>query len=464
MAKAFFDLFSRGFRATAEDDGLSGKRLARFSAVAVPVAAAALPVTVYLPPIYASEYGLSLTTIGLIFLLGRLWDAAADPLMGTLSDRTTSRYGRRKPWIAVGGVLFALSSMFLFFPVGIVTPLYLGIILFFFYTGWTAVQIPFLAWSGEISGQYHQRTRIATYLTVVSAIALFVTLVLPTVAAQIRPGDGELQLTLMGILVLATIIPGLILTLTSFAEPPPPVATAKLSFAQSWKAVFANPLLLRVLGSDFAVTLGQSIRGSLIVFFVTFYMGRPDWAAGLFLFQFVFGILAGPIWLRIGLRFGKHRTAVFGELAQVAINLGLLLVTPDGFGLLLLLTFAQGLAQGSGNLMLRAIVADVADKHRLDTGEDRTGLYFSVFSLAGKASSAVAIGAALPLVAWFGFDPKIANSQAALNGLLYVFALGPALSHALSALLIARFPLDEAAHSEIRRQLDLNSPTLVPAE
>ncbi len=464
MATAFFDLFSRGFKTTANDEGLSGKRLVRFSAVAVPVAAAALPVTVYLPPIFASEYGLSLTTIGIIFLIGRLWDAAADPLIGTLSDRTASRFGRRKPWIALGGLLFALSSVFLFFPVGDVTPLYLGIILFFFYTGWTAVQIPFLAWSGEISGQYHQRTRIATYLTVVGAIALFITLVLPTLAAQIRPDDGKLQLTLMGILVLATIIPGLILTLTSFAEAPAPPVTTRLSFSQSWRAVFTNPLLLRVLGSDFAVTLGQSIRAALIVFFVSFYMGRPEWAAGLFLFQFVFGILAGPIWLRIGLRFGKHRTAVYGELAQVGINLGLLLVTPDRFGLLLFLTFAQGLAQGSGNLMLRAIVADVADKHRLDSGEDRTGLYFSVFSLAGKAASAVAIGVALPLVAWFGFDPKIENSAAALNGLLLVFAIGPALAHALSALLIARFPLDEAAHSEIRRKLELSQSTLVPAE
>src|SRR3546814_7911020 len=84
----------------------------------------------------------------------------------------------------------------------------------------------------------------------------------------------------------------------------------------------------------------------------------------------------------------------------------LLLVTPDNFGLLLALTLAQGLAQGSGNLMLRAIVADVADKHRLDSGEDRTGLYYSVFSLAGKTATAVAIGIALPLVSWFGLDRK----------------------------------------------------------
>lgn len=440
-------------------------QLARFSAVAVPLAAAGLPLGVYLPAIYARDYGLSLTAIGVIFLLGRLWDAVADPVMGSLSDRTRSRYGRRKPWIAAGGVVFGLSSIFLFFPPFGVTPLSLGIILFFFYLGWTAVQIPFQAWSGEVSGDYHQRTRIATYQTVVTSGALLLTLVLPTIADQLRPGDGHLQLSLMGGLVLLSIVPALVLTLTALSEPPlPPLPVGKPSLKETIRAITGEPLLLRVLASDFAVTLAQNIRAALIVFFVTFCMGRPEWAGGLFLFQFVFGIFAGPIWLKIGRRYGKHRTAVAGELVQVVINLSLLLVTPDTFPLLLALTLAQGLAQGSGNLMLRAIVADVADKHRLDSGEDRTGLYYSVFSLAGKTATAVAVGIALPLVSWLGFDPKAANSPEALNGLLLVFGLGPAIAHAFSAALIARFPLDEAAHAEIRRQLDPGPPDYAFAE
>jgi glycoside/pentoside/hexuronide:cation symporter, GPH family len=440
-------------------------QLARFSAVAVPLAAAGLPLGVYLPAIYARDYGLSLTVIGVIFLLGRLWDAIADPVMGSLSDRTRSIYGRRKPWIAAGGVVFGLSSIFLFFPPFGVTPLSLGIVLFFFYLGWTAVQIPFQAWSGEVSGDYHQRTRIATYQTVVTSSALLLTLILPTIADQLRPGDGHLQLSLMGGLVLLSIVPALVLTLTALREPPlPPLPVGKPSLGETVRAITGEPLLLRVLASDFAVTLAQNIRAALIVFFVTFYMGRPEWAGGLFLFQFVFGIFAGPIWLKIGRRYGKHRTAVAGELVQVAINLSLLLVTPDTFALLLALTLAQGLAQGSGNLMLRAIVADVADKHRLDSGEDRTGLYYSVFSLAGKTATAVAIGIALPLVSWLGFDPKGVNSPEALTGLLLVFALGPAIAHALSAALIARFPLDEAAHAEIRRQLDPGPPDYAFAE
>ena len=232
------------------DGAPTGWRLVRFSAIAIPASAAALPIGVYLPTIFARDFGLSLGSIGLVFLLGRLWDAVTDPVVGALSDRTRSRFGRRKPWIAAGGALFLAAALFLFFPAAGVTPLYLGVVLFFFYRGWTAMQIPFLAWSGEISGQYHQRTRIATYQTVVGAAALFVTLVLPAIADQIRPGDGRLQLALMGALVLTATVPALLLTLTSFPEAQPQHVEAPFSLGESLRAVFSNPLLLRVLASD----------------------------------------------------------------------------------------------------------------------------------------------------------------------------------------------------------------------
>src|SRR5687767_3222205 len=113
-----------------EQSRLDGTRLAAFSAVAVPVAAAQMPLGVYLPAIYAQHYGLSLGVIGTIFLIERIWGAVADPLVGALSDRTRSRWGRRKPWIAAGGLLFGLAGLPLFFPQGDVTPLTLGAALF----------------------------------------------------------------------------------------------------------------------------------------------------------------------------------------------------------------------------------------------------------------------------------------------------------------------------------------------
>jgi Na+/melibiose symporter-like transporter len=435
---------------------LAAGRLIAFSTIAMPVAAAQLALNVYLPSIFAQHFGVPLAVLGAVLLVEKIWGVLADPLIGVLSDRTRNRFGRRRSWILAGGVVFGCAGWFLFLPPAHVTALYLAIVLFAFYLGWSMIQIPYYAWSGEISGAYDERTRIATYQTVAGSAALLLVLVLPTLADQLRPGDGALKLASMGALLLVLLAPGLALTLGAFpeAEAPRGGPAERLSLARTLRLVVGNPLLMRVLGSDFAVTLGQSIRSALFVFFVSSYMGLPRWASGLFLLQFVFGVAAGPIWMKVGYRLGKHRAGVVGELVQVAINLGLLLVAPHQMPLLLALTIAQGLAQGSGNLMLRAMVADIADQHRLETGEDRTALFFSVFSISIKAAMAAAVGVALPLVAYLGFDPRAAaNTPQALRGLLLVFALGPALSHLVSALLISGFPLDANAHADIRRRL-----------
>ena len=431
-------------------------RLTGFASIAVPIAGAGLPLALFVPQLYATQFGLSLATIGFIFLLGRIWDVSADPLVGALSDRTRSRFGRRRPWIAAGGLLFGLSSALLFFPpAALVTPAYLGAALFFFYLGWSMIEIPASAWAGELSRHYHGRTRVVSYQALLRAIGLLAVLVLPTILDQVEPGNGTLKLQLVGGFIIATLIPSLALTLFSVPEPPVPATPpVRQSFWRATSVIFSDRLLLRVLASDAVVTAGQSIRASLIVFFAVWYMGLPAWASGLYLLQFIFGVAAAPIWLRIGTRIGKRQAAISGEVAQAAINIGLLFVFPGGLPLLLALTIAQGLTQGSGNLMLRAMVADVADAHRLRTGHDRTGLFFSVFALSAKLGPAIGIGIALPLIAWLGFAAGPHNDPTALEGLKSVFALGPALAHIIATLIIWRFPLDEAAHAEIRRALD----------
>ncbi len=469
MATAFsYAARHRPVRAAPQDvKRVSSWRLAGFASLFVPITAAQMPLAVHLPAIYAQQFGLSLAVIGAIFLGERLWGALADPLIGALSDRTHGRFGRRRPWIVAGAALFGVSGALLFFPAASwVSPLYLAASLFLFYLGWSMLQIPYLAWSGETYSGYHDRTRIATFQTVAGSVSLLVVLILPTILDQTSPQDGALKLAAMGSVVLISLIVSLVLTLRSQSETPAaPSPQVRLSLQETIGALFGHSLLRRVLLSDFAVTVGQSIRSALIVFFVTHYIGLPQWASGLFLFQFIFGIVAGPIWAQIGYRIGKHRAAVAGELVQVAINVGLLLVVPGQIGLLLALTLAQGLAQGSGNLMLRSMVADIADEHRLRSGKDQTALFFSAFSLSSKAGMAAAVGIALPLVGWLGFDPRATtNTPEALHGLLAAFALGPAIAHLLSAWLIHGFPLDEAAHTEIRRALDERDHAAQPAE
>ncbi len=433
---------------------LSRGQILRLSAFALPLYAAYQPVIAYVPTILARHYGIALTTLGTVFLAGQVINALLDPVVGTLSDRCGSRFGRRRPWVAGGGVLFIVGVAMLFFPPAQVSPAWLAAGALAYFSGSSITQTALFAWSGEVSGDYAQRTRIAAHFTLLSSVALVLVLVLPAIADHLRPDDLPLRLHLFGTLVLASAVPALLLTLT--AAPDTVTAAVRTAAAPlaAIRAVFANPLILRVIAADAIVTAGQSVRTGLLLFVVTLYFHPPEWAAGLFLFQYSFGLLAAPIWQRIGIALGKARAAVLGEAAQAAINLALLALTPDRFGLLLALTAAQGLTQGAGNLMLRALVADVADAHAAQTGEERTGLYYSAFSISMKVGSALALGLALPLLGWLGFTPQGTNGPAALSGLLLVFALGPALAHAIAAGLMAGFPLDHHSHARIRARLD----------
>lgn len=451
---------------TTQSQGQSPASFHRLAAIYVPVTAAAQPVVAWLPAIFARDYGVSLTLVGTLYLAGQLLNCALDPVVGALSDRTQSRFGRRRPWIAGGGALFVVGSAMLFFPPSDLGAGWLAVSLAAYYAGLALISTPLLAWCGELAPDYHDRTRAASVFTLWQSVALVGALGLAALAQHVRPGDGQLQLTLFGLLVLAAAIPALWLTLFNRDDSLPPLITTPLSPAAALRAVFGNPLLLRVLASDAAVRAGQGIRTTLLLFYVTFYLGRPEWGAGLFLFQYAFGILSAPIWQRIGVRLGKRNAAILAEVLQALINLGLILTTPDRFWLVLALAFAQGLTQGSGNIMLRSMVADVADKQRAETGEERAGLYYSIFALADKLGGALAAGIALPLIAWFGFDPKsAANSRQALNGLLLVFSIGPALAHAISAAVIAGFSLDADQHHAIRLRLNSAAdPALQPAE
>jgi len=429
-------------------------RLLRFASLVMPIAAVEVPLTTYVPPLYTAIFGFNLAKVGAIFLFARAWDALIDPAIGLLSDRTRSRWGRRRPWIVGGAAIFVAGALVVFLPPQGAGAISLSVALFTLYLGYSMMTTPLAAWTGELSSQYHERTRVTTYAMVMTAIALLLALVLPSALALRLAGHPATQLAAMGAMVFVLLAITLPLGLGAVPEPAmPTTALPPLRLFATIRLVLRERLLLRVLGSNWAVRLGQGTRTALFVFFVSSYMGRPALAPALFLYQYLFGILACPIWLAIARRVGKGRAAVAGELVQMVINCALLLVAPGGWPLLIALTTAQGLAQGSGNLMLRAIVADVSDAHRLETGQDRVGLFFSVFALSDKAGQAMAVGIALPLVAVLGFNPGHANSAAALFHLKAVFALGPALAHLISASMIRGFPLDEGRHGEIHRAL-----------
>jgi Na+/melibiose symporter-like transporter len=421
---------------------LSGVQLGAFAFLALSYGGFNIPLQIYLPTFYATTVGLSLKTVGGVFLTARLWGALCDPLVGWASDHTRSLWGRRKPWILGGGLLFLVGLLATFSPPSGAGPGWLLLSLLGLCLGWTATSTPHVAWGGELSAEPRQRARIQAYIQTAASAGIFAVLLLPALLDLTHTGAGHLRVQLMGAFVAFTLIIGLILIALNFHEQPLRGRAPRVSHWRTGaRNVLTDRLLLRIVASDFCVTLGQGARGAVFVFFVTQYVRLPNPSLFLIL-QYAVGIFASPLWARISYRLGRARTLIVAELTQVVINLSLLWVTPQRVPLLVALIVAQGLAQGSGNLMLRAMIYDVADRHREMSGTERAGLFSSIFNITTNAAMALSVGAAFLLLGQSGFHPAGPNDADALRALAVFFALAPALGHLLSAALIVGLPID----------------------
>lgn len=422
---------------------IGGRRLAAFAALGIATGGFNIPLQIFLPPYYTATIGLSLRTVGAVFLAARLWSALCDPIVGWASDRTHTRFGRRKPWVLIGGLLFLIGSLALFLPPATAGVGWLTASLLIACLGWTATSTPLTAWGGELSSDPRERARIQAYIQTAASIGIFLVLLLPGVLDVLGRGGPSQRVQSMGLLLAGAIAVGLALIARLFRG----MATqGQVRVAAAWRAglrlLGSDALLWRIIASDFCVALGQGARGAVFIFFLNQYMHLGA-ASVLLLLQYAFGIFASPLWADISYRLGRVRTLVTAELLQAAINLMVLLVTPERLWLLVAIIVAQGLTQGSGNLMLRAMIYDVADRHREQAGIERAGLFSSIFNVTTNAAMAISVAAGFFILARFGFHPAGPNGPHALAALVAFFAIGPAIGHLASALLITGLPIHD---------------------
>lgn len=416
---------------------------------------ASIPVVLYLPFVYAKDFGLSLTDVGLILMVGRITDVITDPLIGLLSDRTRSRFGRRKPWIAVGALIMMVSAFMLFNPQLQVTNLYLLTWAVLLWIGWTMVNIPYYAWGAELSDDYNERTRITGWRQFFGFLGNVSVLAIPVLSGQLfgyggLPSEG---LTIIGGMALIA-LPVLVgITLWSVPEPDR-YGSASAPLLQNLRQVSRNGSFMLLFWAFLLMSLGTGWGSATFMLFASFVVEAEGQTQAILLGYYGANIIALPLWVAIASRIGKKETWIAGGILFVCVTPCFLLLSGGDLWWFFLILAFYGIAGGNFAAISMSMKADVIEIAARRSGENIAGAYIALWSLGQKMVIAIALGTALPFLEWLGFDPSGVNSQAELDALSYVYVFPPWLFYACAVVVLWRYPISEARLNKIREALD----------
>jgi glycoside/pentoside/hexuronide:cation symporter, GPH family len=438
----------------------SSLTLTAYGAPAVAFGMLLLPPYVFLPAFYTQTLGLPLAAIGVIIALSRVFDAVTDPVIGFLSDRTTSRYGRRKPWIAAGLPIALASAVLLFAPPISPSLTQFAAGIFGLTLGWTMLMLPYAAWGAELSGDYHQRTRIAGVREGAGLFGTLIAVSLPTVLTALGYPDPRLHMAAIAA-TLAVLMIGSVGAMLWIVPEPAPLVRGHVDMRAGLAALKRNAPFRRLILAYLVNALANGLPATLFLLFVSHVIGAPDAYGPLLLAYFLAGLVAIPFWSWLARRLGKHRTwTIAMTLACAVFALTPFVVGEGDVVPFLVISVLSGLGVGADLVLPAAIQADVIDVDTQVSGEQRTGLFFALWGIATKASFALA-ALALPVLDAAGFvagafrpDGVSANSAGALVTLTILYAVVPVALKMIAIALMWNFPLDAAAQASIRRTIE----------
>lgn len=442
--------------ASRRSGALGWVTLAGLAAPSISLAALSLPLVVYLPAHYSGTLGLEMTVVGAVFMLVRLLDIGFDPLIGGIMDRTRTRFGRFRPWLALGAPTIMLGMVMLFTARPGVGPLFLGLWLGVAYAGWSILALAQLSLAGAASPDYGERSRIYAWCQAAFMLGLIAVMALPKIMDNLGYSDPRATMAAMAALVVV-----LTPILTTFAFLVGRERTAATA-GHGGSAVDYLRLLLRkevriAVLAELLLGLAAGTTTTLALFFFTAGKGIAAADVGLILMsQWFVALPATPVWTWIANRFGKHRALGLAALLSAGAQL-LLLAIPYGNTPAAFLFFGLiGLSYAAIAVLPRAMIADCADADRLDSGVDRTGLLFAVITSTWKVGQALTVGILFAVLDAIGFDAAAggANAPATLTSLQLLYCLVPAALSVAGCAVVLGYPLTQQRHREIRAALD----------
>ena len=424
-----------------------------------------------------SVVGVDVGLAGVAFIIGRFWDGVNDPLIGILSDRFRSRWGRRRPFMLLGALPFGVGFFLMFSPPpfagNVAIALYYALVFILYDTAFTIVNAPYAALTAELTEDYDERASLAGWRMGNSIFAALLTAGLfKLLAENVFAGWFDGPDALRNGYAVSGAIWGLVVTaspllVVAFVREPERVLAkeeGRLNFVRITKEVFANrPFRIGAMIYLLAFTAVDIIT-AVFVWFLLYYMQlEPPFDSLVLATVLGVAFLSMPLTVRLMQKLGKSATYIRMMIFWAAVMAVISILPPGNVPLVLAAAALAGIGYGAANAIPWAIVADIIEEDEWHSGKRREGVYAGYLVTLRKIATAFAVGFLVPQVlkaTGFIEGTAAVQPQAAVLALRIFMGVIPAALLLLSMVAAARYPLDRAAHDELRRKLALRRAEL----
>jgi Na+/melibiose symporter-like transporter len=438
---------------------LQNRILLAYGGLALPLCIAGIPIVVYLPAFYAQELHFKTAFVGTVFLLARLWDGLSDVIVGWLSDRSMSRWGRRKPWAIIGTPLLMVSTWFLCNPPKSAGLAYLCVWAALFYTTWTAMYIPYLSWGTELAADYVERSRITIFRETFTMLGVLFFAAAPLVFLGANPQLHNV-LFLISVTVLCT-VPLTALPLGLFVSDPAPTERMETHLLEKLAALAKDRIFIRYAAARLFWFIEEGVGNSLLVFSASVGLQLPNKFYWMILILYIASLGTMPLTLRLAAHVEKHRLLATGVTIQALVYTTLLFIPRGNFTVVAALWVAVGIANTAMLSLPTSILADIIDKGELMDGERRSGAYVAIDNLVYKIGMALGVGLSFWLMALVRYDPGAVHYSAVDMRNIRLLGFGlPSLLLAPAIILYLTHPITRKVHRQLREQIDSRTASI----
>jgi GPH family glycoside/pentoside/hexuronide:cation symporter len=399
-------------------------------------------------------YGLAAGLAASLIAFSKLYDVFADVAMGVVSDRTTSRWGRRRPYLILGVLLLAVSIVAIFAAPNFASQgarvWYMTAILIFYAT---AYSVPYMAMPGEMTRTYHERTELMSWrVYAVGASILLATFCGPILLDLF--GSGARAYGGMALVFAPIVIGAGIVTFYGTAMAP---VTKRLpthyTFAQQLSSGLSNRPFVVLMLIKFITLLSLGIQ-SIFPFFFQRILGAPNSVLGTyFLFQSGMMILTPGLWLWVSRRIGKRATFMIAMALSLPAWMSWQFAA---HGELLPLVYLRGVvigASGSGVILMgQSMLPDTMQYDFLRTGLRREGIFAALYTTVEKLSGAIGVAVVGAILGAYGYvqsrGANVAQPESALAAIRFTMAWIPTLIQVGGMAALLGYNLDEGKLSD----------------